>query len=190
MFIRDLINRQTRLTGKKLLDALELAGRPPAGGAGVEVQARGAESVIRSTGAQIIPRRALTLILGSATTFASWRWEYHWTEGSLNGSNEWVTKSGGKSSADPGRRRARNYAEVLNTLPTVLYGIQLSQPDITVEIFAIPPGAVVPALEVLLPGGDFAYWFLAVNRIDVECTGPLITKKPKSPRGNAREPLA
>lgn len=182
VFIRDIINRRKPFTGRKLLEALELAGRPPAGGSGVEVRSRGSDAVLRATGSPIIPKRAVPIIAGSATSFAANRWQYSWVEGALDGSNAWAPKPGGRSSTDPGRLPARNLAEVLNTAGAVLYGIQLTQPDITVQIFPIPPGAVLFADEQRLPSGDLAYWFYAVNRIDVECAAPLLAKQSPVPR--------
>lgn len=178
MQIRDLITRGRPFTGRRLLQALELAAAPPVGGKDIRTRTVGDRTVIEGTRTRMIPRTHVFLAILAPTLIGPNRYEYAFVEQELTASNAWVIKPGGRTSADTGRRQARNFLELTNDLTQVLGGIDLDQtnPDVTLTMDAVRFGEIVQVVERRLPtSGDFAYWFSYPNVLHVECNagGPI-----------------
>lgn len=175
--IRDLVSRGRPFTGRVLQTALLAAGRPPVGGGKTLAITREAEAVVRSTGRTPIPRLPVlslqiqpnpTVILVDANGNPA-RWRYAWLEVHEISPDVFQAVAGGKTSGDPGRELAFNRAEQMNTSSTVARGIEVSQPEITVQVLPIPAGQTIQAVEYRHTGGGFGYWFEAYNGLHVEC---------------------
>jgi hypothetical protein len=168
--IRNMIQRGKTFGGRTLQRALLYAGRTPLGGAGVVVESRGAEAVIRTeTGAPLSkPPRLIDAILGTSYLIGANKWMYEWLE-AIESFGTWVPKPNGKSHNDASREFARNYAEIKNTGFFGLYGIELFQVLIEINVQPIPGGQPVLLRETAREDGQFGYWFEALNPITVEC---------------------
>lgn len=188
--LRDLIAPGRELTGRILLNALELAGKAPIGGRGVIVSARGSsDAVVNRTGNRIIVkrRRVEAILVGSVnqrqdSNGFNVEYKYDWEEAEVASSGLFQIKPGGKSSTDltPKRFRARNYAEMLNELPPgsgVSYGIPIDSvppgPAFHIDgVFPIPNGQPVTLIEAEVvdpPTGTFIYFFEATGHLNLIC---------------------
>ena len=151
----DIIRPGSKLTGRRLLEAINAAGAVPFGGRNMLVSSSGPQATVRQAGHQIIPKLApFPVILGAATVLATNRWEYAWTQARMNlttGLFEPETVSP-ITNLTTGERKALNIAEQKNTASIVRNGepVTIGSATITIGPVGTAPGAVLLSVPVFL----------------------------------------
>ena len=151
----DILRPGAKVTGRKLLEAINAAAVVPFGSRKMLVSSSGPQATVRDAGHQIIPKLApFPVILGAATSIGTNRWEYAWVQARMNTTTglyepETVSPITNLSS---GERKALNIAEQKNTASIVRNGepVTIGSSTITIGPVGTAPGAVLLSVPVFL----------------------------------------
>ena len=166
------IRRGETFTGRKLLDALQEAGKPPLGGRQIEVTSSGTDAVVAAAGERPYRRVKFFAEIIASTDLGGNQWEYaQWKEKQKTGAGHdgWVDKPSGRTHTLFGP--AFNFAEINNSAS----GIQGNGVDVdnlvgTFALQPVPDGRVVEMTLIRFADqSDFELWFDQDNGVDGDC---------------------